>query len=111
MVDEKKLDDLLLDLGYSDNLAGTSYIRAAVSIYEFGRGITKDVYPTVAQQFKTSPTRVERAIRHSTERAFARAGYARDAATAVFGNSVNPKSGYPTNGELIARLSRLTKQK
>lgn len=110
MHDEKKLDELLMDLGYSDNLAGTSYIRAAVSLYEFGRGITKEIYPTVAQQFKTTPSRVERSIRHSTERAFARAGYARDAATAVFGNSVDARSGYPTNSELIARLARLTKK-
>ena len=106
MINEAKLDEIMVDLGYSENLLGTQYLRMAVKIYRPGMRMTLELYPAVAMANESTPARVERAIRHATSRAFDKAGWS-DAPKRYFGNSINPKSGMPQNGELIARLERL----
>lgn len=105
---EAKLEQILLDLGYPENLLGTQFVRVAVRIFRPGMSITKELYPAIAQACESTPSRVERAIRHATGRAFDRAGWS-DAPLEYFGNSINPSTGLPTNGELIARLERVTR--
>lgn len=105
MIDMEKLDRVLLELGHPDNLSGTDYIRVAVSSYKPGMAITKELYPLVARLCMTTGSRVERSIRHSIERAWARNTY--DAQEKYFGGTIDPEKGSPTNGEFIARLWRV----
>lgn len=102
------LDILLLALGHRDDLSGTEYLRDAVLLYADGyTQITKELYPEVAKIYGTKPTSVERCIRHSIEQAAIASGG--DAWGKVFGNSIDPNKGRPTNGAYIARLARLVR--
>ena len=65
--------------------------------------ITKIVYPTIAKMYQTSPSRVERAIRHAIEVAWDRGDV--DTLNSIFGYSINSNKGKPTNSEFIAMLS------
>ena len=64
MVNEEKLDRILLELGHDDFNRGTAYIRRAVGIYEPGMYMTKELYPTLAEAAHSTPSRVERCMRH-----------------------------------------------
>jgi two-component system response regulator (stage 0 sporulation protein A) len=66
-------------------------------------GITKQLYPAVASDFKTTPSRVERAIRHAIEVAWGRGKI--DTLQSVFGYTVNMGKGKPTNSEFIAMIA------
>lgn len=105
---EAKLEQIMLELGYPENLLGTQYVRVAVQTYRPGMSMTMELYPAIARACESTPSRVERAIRHATARAFDKAGWS-DAPQKYFGNSINPSTGTPRNGELIARLERLTR--
>lgn len=104
MRSEKKLDQILLDLGHDDFNTGTKFLRIAAMVWD-GDALTKELYPTLARVFGTTPSRIERNIRHSIEKAWYRADWRMQAK--YFGGSVNPSTGRPTNGEYIARLARL----
>jgi len=65
--------------------------------------VTKQLYPTIAKRYDTTPSRVERAIRHSIEVAWNRGQI--DVLDAVFGYTINTRKGKPTNSEFIAMLS------
>ena len=109
MIDEKKLDEIMLELGHTENLLGTGYLRHAVVLYDGGvRQITCEMYPTIAAAANASPTQVERNMRHSIEAAWARGNA--DAQLRYFGYSVNPSSGRPTVGEYVARMARLCRE-
>lgn len=108
MINEEKLDRVLLDLGHDDFNRGTAYIRNAARIYEPGMGITKELYPALAKAAGTTPSRVERCMRHSIEKAWLRG--TDEARLAWFGGSVNPQTGRPTTGEYVARLAKLCRE-
>lgn len=107
MINERKMDEILLDLGYPEHLLGTDYLRTALRVYHPGQSITKELYPAIAAAHDTTPSRVERAIRNATDSAFQRCGMG---AYKYFGNSLLPEKGMPNNSELIARLERLTRE-
>lgn len=73
---EKEVTNLIGQLGIMPNLLGYHYIRKAVMMAvedsSVLQGMTKVLYPTIAHEFNTTPSRVERAIRHSIERAWDR---------------------------------------
>lgn len=104
MINEEKLDNLLLELGHDDFNRGTAYIRAAVRIYE-GQPLTKELYPAIARTAESTPGRIERCMRHSIDKAWSRGDS--KAQLRCFGYSVNPDTGHPTVGEYISRLRRL----
>ncbi len=108
MIDEKKLDAVLLELGHDDYSLGTAYIRAGVSLYGLDSRMTKEVYPDIARVYQSTPSRVERCIRHSIEKAWSRGS--NDAQLKYFGYSINPNTGKPRNGEYIARLARICRE-
>ena len=108
MINERKIDDILLELGYPEHLSGTEALRAAVRLYRPGMAVTKELYPAIAAAVNSTPARVERAIRHATECAWDRQGYGSD--SRFFGNTISPEKGRPTNIELIARLERLCRE-
>ena len=70
---------------------------------EMINSITKILYPTLAKKFKTTPSRVERAIRHAIEVAWNRGNI--ETINKIFGYTVNTNKGKPTNSEFIALIS------
>ncbi|MBQ8900296.1 MAG: sporulation initiation factor Spo0A C-terminal domain-containing protein [Akkermansia sp.] len=109
MINEQKLDNVLLTCGLRDNLLGTDYTRRAVRLYRPGMSITKELYPAIAAAASTSPSRVERAIRHAIESGFDRSGYTDEMLT-MFGNTIDPATGKLTNGEFVARVARICRE-
>ena len=105
----QKLDAMLLECGLRDSLVGTDYVRRAAMMYTPGMSMTKELYPGVAAAVGSSPSRVERAMRHAIETGFDRCGYTERVMT-IFGNTIDPNSGKVTNGEFIARLSRIYRE-
>ena len=65
--------------------------------------VTKVLYPSIAKKHQTTPSRVERAIRHAIEVAWSRGSM--DTINAIFGYTVSNGKGKPTNSEFIALLS------
>lgn len=108
MINEKKVDEILLDLGYPEHLTGTQMVREAVRYYRPGMSVTKELYPALAAAANSTPGRIERAIRHATASAWERHGYGTE--LKYFGNSLHPERGMPSNSELIARLERLCRE-
>ena len=98
---KKEIYNLLNELGVPFSSIGREYIERAVEIIkEKGRvGFHKDLYPTIAKQFCTTPSAVERGIRHAIERAVDNLG--NEFIKQVFGNTISLKSGKLTNSDFI----------
>ena len=75
----------------------------AVNDMDVINAITKVLYPQVARTFSTTPSRVERAIRHAIEVAWSRGKV--DTIEELFGYTVSDRKGKPTNSEFIALLA------
>ena len=65
--------------------------------------VTKQLYPSVAKQYETTSSRVERAIRHAIEVAWDRGDV--DVLNSYFGYTIHNTRGKPTNSEFIAMIS------
>jgi two-component system response regulator (stage 0 sporulation protein A) len=105
MHNAQKLDEILLELGHPENLLGTAYIRMAIEVYCPGVRLTKELYPAIAKAAGSTPSRVERAMRHSICTAWNRGST--EAQQRLFGYTVNPNTGVPKVGEYLARLHRV----
>lgn len=109
MINEAKLDDVLLELGHDDFNRGTAYIREGVKHFEAGkRMMTKELYPAIARAHGSSSARVERMMRHSIEKAWSRNPI--DVQLRYFGGSIDTERGKPTVGEYVARLARVCRE-
>ena len=101
------ISDTLCHIGVPAHIKGYQYSRASIKMCiedsEMLSAVTKLLYPTVAKQFKTTPSRVERAIRHAVEVAWSRGDV--DVLSSYFGYTVNAQKGKPTNSEFIAMLA------
>lgn len=75
----------------------------AVQDMEVINAVTKVLYPEVAKRFNTTPSRVERAIRHAIEVAWDRGDL--ETLQKYFGYTVNSTKGKPTNSEFIAMIA------
>jgi len=110
---ETILRQLLLELGAPDHLLGHSYVVQAVLLVlhdrMYIRNITFGLYPQLAARFDTTASRVERAIRHLVEVTWSRGDL--KVLERYFGNTVSPEKGKPTNGEFVARLSNVVKER
>jgi two-component system response regulator (stage 0 sporulation protein A) len=108
---EYLIRELLLELGAPDHLVGHPYVVQAVLMVVENRNyidsITLSLYPQLAAKFETTPSRVERAIRHLVEVTWTRGDW--EVLTRYFGNTVSAEKGKPTNGEFIARLTNVVK--
>ena len=104
MINEQKLDKALLDCGLRDNLTGTAMIRIAVHAFRPGMAVTKELYPDIAKAVGSTPSRVERAMRHAIESGFDRCGYDHSVME-MFGNTIDPNKGKPTVSEFVARMA------
>ncbi len=116
-VDESNLEsvitDIIHDIGVPAHIKGYNYLREAIGLCirddEFINSITKLLYPTVAKNFSTTSSRVERAIRHAIEVAWNRGK--EEVLTDIFGYTIDTNKGKPTNGEFIAMISDSIKLK
>lgn len=110
---ESVITDIIHDIGVPAHIKGYNYLRDAIGLCikddEFINSITKLLYPTVAKNFSTTSSRVERAIRHAIEVAWNRGR--EEILTDIFGYTIDTNKGKPTNGEFIAMISDSIKLK
>ena len=99
--------DIIHQIGVPAHIKGYHYLREAiiqsVNDKEMLEIVTKLLYPAVAKKFSTTPSRVERAIRHAIEIAWDRGDL--DILNSFFGYTVNTGKGKPTNSEFIALIT------
>lgn len=105
-------DELLDELGVPHNLIGRKHlhtaIRMAVTDEECLTQITSVLYPDIAKENNTTPSRVERAIRHAVEAAWDRGDYR--ALTHYFGNTIDRNKAKPTNHHFIAGCANIVRR-
>lgn len=105
--EEVVITDLLHNLGIPSHIRGYQYIKEGILIvYKNGNNIsyiTKDVYPEISEKFNTTPTRVERAIRHAIEVSWNRGDL--NLMEEIFGNSLNVNRDKPTNAEYLTTIA------
>lgn len=104
---EQDVTDMIHEIGVPAHIKGYQYLREAImmSVEDSSMlsSITKVLYPTIAKRFQTTPSRVERAIRHAIEVAWSRGRM--ETLDALFGYTVNTGKGKPTNSEFIALIA------
>lgn len=104
---EKDVTDMIHEIGVPAHIKGYQYLREAImmSVEDPGMisSITKILYPTIAKRFQTTPSRVERAIRHAIEVAWSRGRM--ETLDALFGYTIDTGKGKPTNSEFIALIA------
>ena len=104
---EAEITHVLHEVGVPAHIKGYLYLRESIDmIYheiELLGSITKTLYPDVAKKYKTTSSRVERAIRHAIEVAWSRGNV--DAISKIFGFTVNVNKSKPTNSEFIAMIA------
>jgi len=98
---------ILHELGIPSHIKGYQYIREGIGILfdhpETIGGITKELYPELAQKFDTTVSRVERAIRHAIEVSWNRGSW--ELMEEIFGHSVDIDKAKPTNSEFIVTIA------
>lgn len=101
------ISDIMHQIGVPAHIKGYQYLREAIMLSinddDMLNSVTKILYPTVAKKFKTTPSRVERAIRHAIEVAWDRGDV--DVLSSYFGYTIQSTRGKPTNSEFIAMIS------
>ena len=99
--------EIIHQIGIPAHIKGYHYLREAILMSignsEYLHAITKQLYPSVAKRFNTTPSRVERAIRHSIEVAWDRGDV--DVLNSYFGYTIHNLRGKPTNSEFIAMIT------
>lgn len=104
---ETVVTDIIHEIGVPAHIKGYQYLRDAIMMSvndnEMLNSITKLLYPTIAKQHKTTPSRVERAIRHAIEVAWSRGKM--DTIDELFGYTVSNGKGKPTNSEFVALIA------
>ena len=104
---EADVTDIIHEIGVPAHIKGYQYLRDAIILavndMEMLNSITKVLYPTIAKKHQTTPSRVERAIRHAIEVAWSRGKM--DTIDALFGYTVSTGKGKPTNSEFIALIA------
>jgi hypothetical protein len=103
----KRISNVFITIGIPPHIKGYQYLRCAIRICikktEIISFITKCLYPDVAKEFNTTPSKVERAIRHAIEVCWNRGKI--DAINNFFGSTIFTKYDRPTNGEFIALVA------
>lgn len=104
---EKEITSVMHDIGVPAHIRGHQYLREAILLSIHNQdllgAVTKTLYPSVANTYNTTPSRVERAIRHAIEVAWGRGRL--DTLQNVFGYTINVTKGKPTNSEFIAMIA------
>ena len=99
--------DVIHEIGVPAHIKGYQYLREAIILtirdMDMINAVTKVLYPEVARKFSTTPSRVERAIRHAIEVAWDRGDI--EVLQKYFGYTVSNIKGKPTNSEFIAMIA------
>lgn len=113
---EEEVTSMIHDVGVPAHIKGYQYLREAIimSVIDMDmlNSVTKVLYPEVAKKYQTTPSRVERAIRHAIEVAWSRGKV--ETIEEMFGYTVSVGKGKPTNSEFIALITdkiRIKQQK
>jgi two-component system response regulator (stage 0 sporulation protein A) len=104
---EVRVTNVLHQIGVPAHIKGYHFLREAIMMtvkdMEAVSAVTKVLYPTIAKRFKTTPSRVERAIRHAIEVAWDRGDL--DTLQGYFGYTISGVKGKPTNSEFISMIA------
>lgn len=104
---EQEVTKIIYDIGVPAHIKGYQYLRGAIMMVtqdiNYLGAVTKELYPNLARQYNTTPSRVERAIRHAIELAWDRGDAKR--LNRFFGFANNGEKGKPTNSEFIAIIA------
>ena len=104
---EMMVTNIIHEIGIPAHIKGYQYLRHAIMMViddlDIINSITKELYPTVAKDFNTTPSRVERAIRHAIEVAWDRGDT--EVLNSFFGYTIANSKGKPTNSEFIAMIA------
>lgn len=111
VVKTKNLDvavtNVIHEMGVPAHIKGYQYLREAILMViddvSLLGAVTKELYPMIAQKYQTTPSRVERAIRHAIELAWDRGNV--EMMNRFFGYTINLERGKPTNSEFIAMIA------
>lgn len=104
---EEKISNIFITVGIPAHIKGYQFLREAIKMAvsdpSIINSITKRLYPDIAEKFETSPSKVERAIRHAIEVAWNRGKI--ENINTLFGIKVYSSTEKPTNGEFIALVA------
>ena len=104
---EAQVTNIIHEVGVPAHIKGYQYLREAIIMVikdiDVINQITKSLYPEIAKKFGTTPSRVERAIRHAIEVAWGRGQ--QEAVENIFGYTISAAKGKPTNSEFIAMIA------
>jgi len=104
---ETEITNIIHEIGVPAHIKGYLYLREAIKMVidnvELLGAVTKELYPSIAKKYNTTPSRVERAIRHAIEVAWSRGKV--DTINQLFGYTVHNTKGKPTNSEFIAMIA------
>jgi two-component system response regulator (stage 0 sporulation protein A) len=102
-----EVTNIIREIGIPAHIKGYQYLRDAImmiiSEIELLGAVTKVLYPMIAEKYSTTPSRVERAIRHAIEVAWSRGNM--DMINRIFGYTVKLEKGKPTNSEFMAMIA------
>ena len=104
---EEDVTEMIHEVGVPAHIKGYQYLREAIIMsvnnMDMLNSITKVLYPGIAKKYQTTPSRVERAIRHAIEVAWSRGKM--DTLDDLFGYTISNGKGKPTNSEFIALIT------
>ncbi len=104
---EEKITNIFITVGIPAHIKGYQFLREAIKMAidnpDIINSITKKLYPSIAERFETSSSKVERAIRHAIEVAWNRGKI--ENINSLFGIRVYSNNEKPTNGEFIALVA------
>jgi two-component system response regulator (stage 0 sporulation protein A) len=104
---DNDVTSIIHEIGIPAHIKGYRYLREAIMMVvervELLGSVTKELYPSIARNHQTTPSRVERAIRHAIEVAWGRGNV--EVIHGLFGHTVNRERGKPTNSEFIAMVA------
>ncbi|KXH87494.1 sporulation transcription factor Spo0A [Sporosarcina sp. HYO08] len=111
VISQKVLDttitSIIKEIGVPAHIKGYAFLREAIQMVytdvDLLGSVTKVLYPDIAEKYNTTPSRVERAIRHAIEVAWNRGNY--DVISKMFGYTVHHLKSKPTNSEFIAMIA------
>ena len=104
---EERVTEIMHNIVVPAHIKGYLYLRQAITMVikdiELLGAVTKKLYPSVAEKFDTTASRVERAIRHAIEVAWKNGNT--KAINDIFGHSITSSTGKPTNSQFIAKIA------
>lgn len=104
---DSRVTSIMHELGIPAHIKGYQYLRDAIIMVadrvDLLSRVTKELYPAIASKYSTTPSRVERAIRHAIEVAWDRGNI--ESIDKIFSHTISKEKGKPTNSEFIAMVA------